>query len=1068
MANTTETKILTTAGRNFLAQVNAEESPFKVDKLIFANIPDRADFPQPEDGVPTDYVVYEKAVERRGRLGPNVVIYSTTLTSAEGPFEFNWTGAYNAEHDVLLAIDHHSLTPKNENRPGIAGNTLVRSMSLEYKDIAEITNIQVDASTWQYDSTQRLAKMDNDAAQAIIDQNGKDWFIDDGFLVTPQSGSFKIQAGAGYVSGNRVSMEYNSSIQVLEKPAYIYMDAWREGTPTGQWETKYNFVVSADELDDYQDTATTPATPHFVCKIAQVMGDGSVQDLRPDDSAKTLINRTEKKLLTKPSFPFNGNDLKIGDQVPAGVSLLSIDDQINHLFPIPDKDRKVIGFSGDGKLIFDDGSVACHTPIQNSDTVIFNANNTREKDVSFTDILTSAMIEHTEVTIDGVEIWVSESFIPVSAKLNKLIIKNGGVLRFDDKHFVIECEGKSIVIDQREGGKIHGGLRKCLVARDHAPGETVIDVVDASELREGDHLATSMMGNDGEGNKWTNAPRSEGDEFNTILAIDGNKVTVQNPVGSRCLVKNTWLGNAEFGKGGLYFKGNSKSFVVSILGGEMIETGAGYYFTVTTDIGEEVDPAYVFVRGTKFKGQFLDGFLLRGEEIHTSFDDDWDIHKAYDIAKQSFVQDTGGDIELRNGKLRRGNFDVEFYPTGRKVDIGAIRMLNVQCDGKSTLLVQPDQINTITGKPLSETWQNLGDSLHVTQWKLPEKRLKVKGFYAEKCSFKNYRRAVVGTTFEGAPHDLTVDGDILMNDCDMDCQPHHIVLNGDTTLYMSGDWQYKNLTINILYSDPYYLLGYCFSNQQIAPEPVYSGVTTLKTTSESQYPNSCNVGTMQTLHCIGKGDGTAAKVRLVGPYNIERIIAENVEVFKLNSGQDNYLTQTVTKGNFGVFTGQRWRNEVVPSWITTSDSLNTDSSYTGSIQKKSYLNPNELQNWVSICKVQSANTALATCELSIKPCKAYGGSGYISANFFLALSPDNSEVIAEVLDGFNGVINVGHGLQKAYGLGSILVSNFEITDISSFVFRLTNDGVLQMKIIADQTPDVGMLFTAKGNVVGKA
>ncbi|MCG7588041.1 phage tail protein, partial [Photobacterium sp. OFAV2-7] len=303
MANTTDTKILTTAGKALLAQVNAEESPFKVDKLIFANIPDRADFPQPEDGVPTDYVVAEKAVERRGRLGPNVVIYSSTLTSAEGPYEFNWTGAYSTEKGVLIAIDHHKLTPKTENRPGIAGNTLVRSLSLEYKDIAEITNITVDATTWQYDSTKRLAKMDNDAAQANIDQNGKDWFIEDGFLVTPQDASFKIKAGAGYVSGNRVSMEYDSFIQVLEKPAFIYLDAWRDGTPTGEWETKYNFVVSADEQDDYFDGATDPATPHFVCKIAQVMGDGSVKDLRPEGESagkewvrKTAVQYVENKI----------------------------------------------------------------------------------------------------------------------------------------------------------------------------------------------------------------------------------------------------------------------------------------------------------------------------------------------------------------------------------------------------------------------------------------------------------------------------------------------------------------------------------------------------------------------------------------------------------------------------------------------------------------------------------------------------------------------------------------------------------------------------------------------------
>lgn len=279
MANTTDKSILTAAGKALLAQLNAEEKPLIIDKMIFANVPNRPEFPQPDDVVPTDHVVHQEGVEQRGRLSADSVIYSTTLTSDVGPFEFNWTGAYCSEYGVLVTIDHHALTPKSADEPGVAGNTLVRSVVLEYKDIAEITNITVDASSWQYNATPRMKKMDDDVAQAIIDQNGKDWFIEDGFLVTPQASAFNIKAGAGYVSGNRVTLEFDRNVQVPNKPSFIYVDAHREGTPTGEQVTLFDFVVTAEEKDDYTDAN---GVKHFVCKIAQVLADGSVSDLRSE------------------------------------------------------------------------------------------------------------------------------------------------------------------------------------------------------------------------------------------------------------------------------------------------------------------------------------------------------------------------------------------------------------------------------------------------------------------------------------------------------------------------------------------------------------------------------------------------------------------------------------------------------------------------------------------------------------------------------------------------------------------------------------------------------------------
>lgn len=293
MTNTTSVQILTKAGEELLARLAAEEKELVIDKYVFADVPERPDFPQREDGVPTDYVVHESIIHEKGRLNANSVIYSSTLASDVGPFHFNWSGLYCSEHDVLVTIHYPQRTPKTADQPGVAGNTLVRSQVLQYTGVADITNITVDASSWQYNADPRMKKMDSDSAQAIVDQNGKDWFIEDGFLVTPQSTAFKVTPGAGYVSGHRVTLEFERFLQVPVKPSFIYIDAYREGTPTGEWVTTFNFVVSVDEKDDYLDAQ---GLPHFVVKIAQVMADGSVGDLRPEGAgaSRDWVGKEEK------------------------------------------------------------------------------------------------------------------------------------------------------------------------------------------------------------------------------------------------------------------------------------------------------------------------------------------------------------------------------------------------------------------------------------------------------------------------------------------------------------------------------------------------------------------------------------------------------------------------------------------------------------------------------------------------------------------------------------------------------------------------------------------------------
>ncbi|EGR0788416.1 hypothetical protein EWS92_08075 [Vibrio vulnificus] len=179
-----------------------------------------------------------------------------------------------------------------------------------------------------YVNTQ-VSKSDERVAQAIIDQNGKDWFIEDGFLVTPQVSAFNIKAGAGYVSGNRVTLEFDRNVQVPNKPSFIYVDAHRKGTPTGEQVTLFDLVVTAEEKDDYTDAN---GVKHFVCKIAQVLADGSVSDLRP--KRKDRIN----------GFNFRGwpGDLLSAIQYSAASgAILEIDDEISGI-----NYTAVVGLSG--------------------------------------------------------------------------------------------------------------------------------------------------------------------------------------------------------------------------------------------------------------------------------------------------------------------------------------------------------------------------------------------------------------------------------------------------------------------------------------------------------------------------------------------------------------------------------------------------------------------------------------------------------------------------------------------------------------------------------------------------
>lgn len=320
-------QVITIAGERLFAIKAQNNQQLDIDTFIFANVPGQdssADIDRNESVPPVGQQVHTQIVQQVGRVNDNVVIYSTVLDSLTGPFDFNWVGLYSSVNQTLVAISHIPNVSKTITVPGAAGNTLNRNFGIEYSGIADLTGITVDPETWQLDYTSRLNGMDELTRQLAADMNGKDWFIGDGFKVGPRStlNSFKVTAGAGYVSGLRVELATDHILTLSSYPKFIYVDAWFDGTSESVWKGKIAFTVTNADMDDYIDVN---GKQHYVSKIAIIKSSEDVEDLR-------VISELNKRIIP----PILGRDTRfeIHDNKASlryGISdPLPLDDPRNH------------------------------------------------------------------------------------------------------------------------------------------------------------------------------------------------------------------------------------------------------------------------------------------------------------------------------------------------------------------------------------------------------------------------------------------------------------------------------------------------------------------------------------------------------------------------------------------------------------------------------------------------------------------------------------------------------------------------------------------------------------------
>ncbi|AEY01471.1 phage tail fiber-like protein [Oceanimonas sp. GK1] len=273
---------ITLAFEQHLAELQLGGQPVVPDEFVLAYIPG-LDLLAPIDRAaglpPAGQIVHRQPVDQRGKVNANGVAYSIIMDTQVGDFTFNAMYLVHKASGMVAMVVHKADEDKFKNLTNRPGNSLVKSMLMEYQGAAEATNTQVDAGTWQIDFTARLLGLDEDIRLQALDHYGDAAFIDGGFAVSPGQGvnEFLVAPGLGYIAGLRTLLASQQSVVVSQRPATLYADVYHAGTLLSDWHTQVEIRASSTPLTDYTDGA---GYPHYVVPLASLAANGAVTDLR--------------------------------------------------------------------------------------------------------------------------------------------------------------------------------------------------------------------------------------------------------------------------------------------------------------------------------------------------------------------------------------------------------------------------------------------------------------------------------------------------------------------------------------------------------------------------------------------------------------------------------------------------------------------------------------------------------------------------------------------------------------------------------------------------------------------
>lgn len=279
---------ITFAFEQWKAKEAVNGSRVVLDEFVFANVPG-LDAGKPIDrkeGMPpAGQIVHRQAVNKTGVVNNNAVVYSVTLGTEVGDFDFNWIGLVNKASNTVAMIVHAPTQRKVANHAGQQGNAITRSFVMEYDGAASETAITTPAETWQIDFTARLGGIDEMQRLINRDHYGAGAFFGNGFLVAKAGAQYFVTAGTGYVGGLRAMLAANQNITVTAKPIKVWADVSLQGNVVSQWAVAVKFTVAATAAD-YTDNA---GFKHYVFAVASIDAAGNITDLRPQGSLSDQV-----------------------------------------------------------------------------------------------------------------------------------------------------------------------------------------------------------------------------------------------------------------------------------------------------------------------------------------------------------------------------------------------------------------------------------------------------------------------------------------------------------------------------------------------------------------------------------------------------------------------------------------------------------------------------------------------------------------------------------------------------------------------------------------------------------
>ncbi|HHF6877400.1 TPA: phage tail protein [Haemophilus influenzae] len=270
--------LITPQFERYVAEQTIARGTVQFDEFIFANIPglNENNLAQHLTMPTSAQIVHRQAVSQSGVINENAVVYSVTIGTEVGDFDFNFIGLINRSKNLLAVAVQTDAVKKIRNKNAVQGNSITRNILLEFSGAKALTGINVNANTWQIDFTVRLHGLDEKIRLTNRDLYGRAVFFDDSFLVKRKTGNqFTIQSGTAYVEGVRMDLSALYNLTANNLPCSVYADVVHHCTVTGEYQTEIKYLTQSKA--DYVDTANRQ---HYVQILADIDSQGNVTDRR--------------------------------------------------------------------------------------------------------------------------------------------------------------------------------------------------------------------------------------------------------------------------------------------------------------------------------------------------------------------------------------------------------------------------------------------------------------------------------------------------------------------------------------------------------------------------------------------------------------------------------------------------------------------------------------------------------------------------------------------------------------------------------------------------------------------